>query len=146
MSSIRQLPGRTTRPQHSQLLLAPSSEGRKPSPYGASKQAFVPEARNLFPATPQPKSSSADRAGGQPEEGPHCATLPLCSLLASWLRSTVSGNLGRCEVQTAVQITDALCSSALLTLQLSRSLLLPASPDTRAAQSIMLDALPNLCK
>jgi|LauGreSuBDMM15SN_2_FD.fasta_scaffold78556_2 hypothetical protein len=143
LSSIRS-PSRLGGPQKAPQLLL---EGRSHSPYGAPRQAYVPEARNLFPATPQPKSSSS--GGGDPslpEDVSLSVLLPLCSLTSTWLRSMISGNLGRCDAQTAARITDALCSSALLAMRLSRPLLLSVGHDMQAVQSVLLGALPSLCK
>ena len=146
--------------QQQRLLLAP------PSPYGAPRQGYSPEARTLFPATPAPKAAaggggsslsppslllspaSASAASASSSEAIVSACLPLTSLLATWLRGLASGNLGQCNAQAILQVSDSLCSSALLALQLSRTQLQAAGSvgTLRAVQGVMLDALPHLCR
>lgn len=94
-------------------------------PYGAPRQAPIPEARTLFPATPPPRTgratataSASGGAGGTPSPGAGAAAssvavaalgacLPLASLLNTWLRAAASGNLGASNVpsQAALQVS-----------------------------------------
>ena len=88
------------------------------SPYGggAPCQAYVPEARNLFPATPPPKGSGAGGSALSPSTPSFANTfsntsdaalsvcLPLCSLMASWLRAAAGGNLGGLDSEPVAQV------------------------------------------
>ncbi|KAG1679511.1 hypothetical protein FOA52_011111 [Chlamydomonas sp. UWO 241] len=139
----------------------PAGGAAATQPYGAPRQAPVPEARTLFPATPASKGSRGGSSSGGASGGSGAlstssspvvaACLPLVALLARWLRAASSGNLGRLQAGVVAAVTDALAGAALLTLQQARSSLLGGpgsepSPDLRGVQSALLDALPHLCR
>lgn len=130
---------RPAQPKASRLV---SSQTSSPAsslfPYGAPRVATIPEARTLFPATPQrsqahenPDLSASDLAA---------YLLPLCSLMSSWCRNAVKGNLGTLDISSAlVEISNGIMSSVLMAL-------IPITGDINGTLiSVLAGALPHIC-